>query len=61
MIADTKDLDRVIDSVHQTMKSARAKLKNDAIIRNLTDLRKSRQIGPFGLVNALWFVSGINC
>eukprot|EP00171_Calliarthron_tuberculosum_P023317 IDg23317t1 len=39
MIRHHADLSRTIDAVHDTMKAAKSKLKNAAVLRNLTDLR----------------------
>lgn len=39
MVASHYDMKNTIDSVRETMTSARARLKNAAILRNITDLR----------------------
>lgn len=39
MLSCHADLRTIIDSVHETMKSAKSKLKNAAVLRNITDLR----------------------
>ena len=39
MMKNHFDLTRVIDAVHETMRTAKIKLRNAALLRNLTDLR----------------------
>lgn len=56
MIDDVVDLNRVVKSIHKTMKAAKWRLKNPAMLRNITTLRPlltnaTRWSGKCNMVN----------